>query len=332
MLELIPYADPFSLLDQLLAQDPRLASQNSRQAYKLALTQFDAWREGRPFSKLLVEEFAAELQEQGLAPSTINQKLSAIRWYANRTGDYVNELSPRRGDDQGEFERARDDLLRHLSRIAGIHDVKGERVRPGREIRDGEFAALMKACAEDSSPAGVRDGAIIALVTLTGLRREEIVSLDFEDFLREEENGEGVLLVRGKGNKQRRAYVYNGAALALADWLVIRGEEPGPLFVAINKGGSLQPGHRLSVQALHKVLRKRAEQAEVEKLTWHDFRRTFAGNLLDAGIDLATVQVLMGHSSPVTTSIYDRRGERVRRKAVQKLFVPYTRRKLGNLS
>jgi site-specific recombinase XerD len=200
MLELIPYADPFSLLDQLLARDPRLTSQNSRHAYKLALTQFDTWREGRPFTKLAVEEFAAELQGRGLAPSTINQK---------------------------------------LSRIAGIHDVKGERVRPGRAIRDGEFAALMKACAEDPSPVGVRDGAIIALVTLTGFRREEIVSLDMEDFQREEENGEGVLIVRGKGNKQRRAYVYNGAAWALADWMVIRGEEPGPLFVVINKGGSL---------------------------------------------------------------------------------------------
>jgi integrase len=120
-------------------------------------------------------------------------------------------------------------------------------------------------------------------------------------------------------------------ALALADWLVIRGEEPGPLFVAINKGESLQPGHRLSVQALHKTLLKRAKEAEGEKLTWHDFRRTFAGNLLDAGIDLATVQVLMGHSSPLTTSIYDRRGERVRRKAVQKLFVPYTLRKMESI-
>jgi site-specific recombinase XerD len=332
MLELIPYADPFALLDRLLAQDPRLTSLNSRQAYRLALTQFDTWRSGRPFSKLLVEEFISQLQSQDLAPSTINQKLSAIRWYASRTADYVNELNPRKKDDQQEFERVRDDLLRHLSRIASIHDVKGERVRPGREIRDGEFAALMKVCADDPTAAGIRDGAIIALVTLTGLRREEIVSLDMEDFQIEEENGEGVLIVRGRGNKQRRAYVYNGAALALADWMVVRGQEPGPLFVPINKGGSLQPGHRLSVQALHKILLKRAEQAEVEKLTWHDFRRTFAGNLLDAGIDLATVQVLMGHSSPVTTSIYDRRGERVRRKAVQKLFVPYTRRKLENIS
>jgi hypothetical protein len=50
----------------------------------------------------------------------------------------------------------------------------------------GEFVAMMKACAADPTPAGVRDGAIIALVTLSGLRREEIVSLDMEDFQRAE--------------------------------------------------------------------------------------------------------------------------------------------------
>jgi len=220
----------------------------------------------------------------------------------------------------------RDELLRLLSRIAGIADVKGKRVRPGRSIRDGEFAALMKVCADDTSPAGIRDAAIIALVALTGMRRAEIVALNQEDFRREDDNGEGVLKIKGKGNQERIGYVYNGAANALADWLIIRGEDPGPLFIAINKGGVLQHGHRLSIRAAHKILIKRAKQAGLEKLTWHDFRRTFAGNLLDVGVDLATVQVLLGHSSPVTTSLYDRRGERVRRKAVQKLFIPYNRR------
>ena len=64
-------------------------------------------------------------------------------------------------------------------------------------------------------------------------------------------------------------------------------------------------------------------EARLKPLTWHDFRRTFAGNLLDSGADLATVQRLMGHSDPSTTSGYDRRGEETRRKAVQALFVPY---------
>lgn len=60
---------------------------------------------------------------------------------------------------------------------------------------------------------------------------------------------------------------------------------------------------------------------------WHDFRRSCAGNLLDGGIDLATVQKLTGHSSPITTSDYDRRGEDVKKRAVRTLYVPYKRQR-----
>ena len=119
-----------------------------------------------------------------------------------------------------------------------------------------------------------------------------------------------------------------------ADWLALReptpGEETaggGPLWYAIRKGGHVQVGRGVSDEALAQMLAKRAEEAGVHDLSWHDFRRTFAGNLLDAGVDLVTVQKLMGHASPATTSGYDRRGEEVKRKAVRNLHVPYRRRR-----
>ena len=125
----------------------------------------------------------------------------------------------------------------------------------------------------------------------------------------------------------RTVYIYNGAAAALADWLAIRGDDDGPLFYAVNKGGKVLAGHGVSDEALAQMLAKRAEQAGLsESITWHDFRRTFAGNLLDNGNDLVTVQKLMGHSSPTTTSNYDRRGEEVKRRASKSLHVPYWKR------
>ena len=59
---------------------------------------------------------------------------------------------------------------------------------------------------------------------------------------------------------------------------------------------------------------------------WHDARRTLAGELLDHGADLATVQKILGHASPVTTAAYDRRPEETRRKALRGLHLPYLRK------
>jgi integrase len=75
------------------------------------------------------------------------------------------------------------------------------------------------------------------------------------------------------------------------------------------------------------ALRRRGEKADVDAFTPHDFRRTFIGNLLDAGADIVTVAKLAGHASPSTTSKYDRRGEAVKKRAIDLLNVPYSRRK-----
>lgn len=76
------------------------------------------------------------------------------------------------------------------------------------------------------------------------------------------------------------------------------------------------------------MLTKRAALAGVKDLSPHDWRRTFAGDLLDAGADLVTVQKLMGHADPKTTAAYDRRPDAAKRRAVDLLHVPYRRRTL----
>jgi site-specific recombinase XerD len=301
-----------------LGRDPSLKSNHSRRAYKADLAAFEAWRSGRQITRLLVESYAAELQAAGLAPNTINRRLAAIRWWARRLVDLAAEDTSLTPDQV-------DAITHQAERAAGVADVRGSRPIRGRHLTSGELGALLQGCEVDPTPAGVRDSALIALAWCTGARRSELAGLALADFTPTGE-GEGDLTVRGKGDKVRALYVYNGAAHALADWLELRGGDPGPLFLAINKGGKLAM-QGLSGESMRVLLDKRVTMAGVNPLTWHDFRRTFAGNLLDSGVDLVTVQKLMGHSDPTTTSNYDRRGDEVKRKAIKTLFVPYHGRK-----
>lgn len=196
----------------------------------------------------------------------------------------------------------------------------------GRALTFGEIMALMAVCTADPSPAGVRDAAIVALLRVAGLRRAEVAGLDLAAYDRQAER----LTVTGKRNKTRAIPIEDpGARGALADWLHVRGMAAGPLFTRIDRvagGGHAVTPDGLTDQAIYYILDERRQQAGVERFTPHDLRRTFAGDLLDAGADLVTAQKLMGHSNPTTTAGYDRRTEQAKRKAVAALSVPYTRR------
>jgi site-specific recombinase XerD len=207
----------------------------------------------------------------------------------------------------------------HMTRASSVDAVRGARVMKGRALSKGELAALFEAC-DPSTPGGARNAALLGLLYGGGLRRAEVVALDRADY----EAKTGKLVVRGKGNKERVAWATNGSRDALDAWLVVRGEEPGPLFLPVTKGGEIER-RRMSDQAIAELVRRLARKAKIARFSPHDMRRTFIGDLLDGGADLATVQGLAGHASPTTTSRYDRRGERARKEAAELLHVPFVR-------
>jgi site-specific recombinase XerD len=167
---------------------------------------------------------------------------------------------------------------------------------------------------------------MMAIAWVTGARRSEIAGLVVGDYMVTGED-EGDLVIRGKGDRVRTAYIFDGAAAALNDWFSLRGEAPGPVFCPVWKSGIIRVGKGISTEAMAQMLQKRISQARLDKaLTWHDFRRTFAGSLLEAGHDLVTVQKLMGHTTPATTGLYARPGEETKRQAVRSLHVPYRSR------
>jgi site-specific recombinase XerD len=208
----------------------------------------------------------------------------------------------------------------HMTRACSVEPVRGSRVMKGRALSKGELVALFESC-DPNKAGGARNAALLGLLYGGGLRRAEVVALDLGDF----DVTTGKLVVRGKGNKERLGWVTNGSRDALDAWLLYRGDQPGPLFFPVTKGGTIIR-HRMTDGAVAEVVRRLARKSRIASFSPHDMRRTFIGDMLDAGADIATVQQLAGHASPTTTLRYDRRGDRARRRAAELLHVPFLRR------
>ncbi|NLT74669.1 MAG: tyrosine-type recombinase/integrase [Chloroflexi bacterium] len=211
------------------------------------------------------------------------------------------------------------------ARIRDVPTVTGSTVPTDRKVGAGEMGAILAACASDPSPAGVRDGAIIALAYGGGLRRAELAGLTL-DALGEDDGQVIALKIVGKRRKERIVYLDNGGAMALRDWLAVRGDAPGPLFYRGRRGGHLEGGAGMTPQAIRDVIVRRARLAEVADVTPHDLRRTFVSDLLDGGVDTATVAKMAGHANVQTTARYDRRSAEAQRRAAGVIRVPYTGR------
>ncbi len=276
-------------------------------------------------------------------PATVNKMLSALRQTLKQAW-LLGQMT-----------------AEEYSKAIELEPVTGATLPTGRELSQDEILAFMNACINDVDPetkettaAGARDAAIIALLYAAGLRRDEVVKLDMDSYDPET----GKLVLTGRRSKQRTAYVANGAAAALNDWLTIRGLRPGPLFVEVNKGGrvlieresmivkpfrkirgvevpnkkagkTIYRGGAMTSQAIYNMLAKRAREAGIKNFSPHDLRRAFISHLLDAGADIATVSKMAGHANMQTTARYDRRPEGAKRKAAELLHVPYKTQKAG---
>ncbi|MDO4629371.1 MAG: tyrosine recombinase XerC [Planctomycetia bacterium] len=154
----------------------------------------------------------------------------------------------------------------------------------------------------DTDPMGLRDRAILEVTYSGGLRVGELVALNDEDIQFEE----GIMLIRGKGKKERLALLGSYAAHALEKWLRCRILAPGmeekspTLPVFTNRFGT-----RLTTRSVGRMLEKYLKETGLDRRTSpHTLRHSFATHLLDRGADIRSVQELLGHKSLETTQIY----------------------------
>lgn len=231
----------------------------------------------------------AAAREDGLSTHSLRGYLSTLKGIAREAW-----LSRLIGD--GEYARIKD-----------IKSPKMARVPTGRVITGDEVRRLIEAALTNTGPKGVRDAAMIALMRGAGPRRNEILVLALKDYAADA----STMRVMGKGNKQRDLPLPALVKDYLNAWLRRRGEEPGPLFCGVIKGGRYRRDSEgnltpLSASGIGKIIECLALKAGIfESTTPHDFRKTFATTLLDDEVDIASVQEALGHSSIDTTRLYD---------------------------
>jgi integrase len=233
-------------------------------------------------------------------PATANKILSALR----QTLKHAFLLGQMNADD---YQRA-----------IKLDPIRGKTEPAGRYLEPHEIKAMLDVCRQDQNhAAGTRDAAMISLMYIALLRREGVADLRLDNY----NPSTGELRVTEKRNKERTNYVENGARDALGAWLVVRGDTPGALFVAVDKSGKIADYDHFSPQAVYKIIRKRSKQAGVANNSPHNFRRTGASDYLNI-TDALTVSGLGGWENVQTLKRYDRRPEEAKKKAASLLHIP----------
>lgn len=262
----------------------RGAAEKTRLAYAADLRQFAVWAswqrvEPRQVTHKLLRRYAAALSERRSAPATVARKLAALRTFFGTLREH------------GDIAANPADLLsapKHAQELPAV--LTAEQVS---RLLDRIPA---------STPLELRDRALFEVAYASGLRAEELVSLDITsvDFDAEE------LRVEGKGSKTRFVPAGEPALQAVARYLerartaLARGDHEPALFLS-------KTGRRLSTSDIRRRLTVWARHAAVQGgVHPHALRHSFATHLLDGGADLRTIQELLGHASVSTTQIYTR--------------------------
>lgn len=262
----------------------------------------EATGEGQPWHQLTrarLIELRDMLGERGYSPSHVNKHLIAARRVLREA--WLLELMS--GED--------------YHRAASVESVKGSRLLAGRNIGQDELADMLRVCRDQEGPSAVRDEALIAVLYATAIRRFEAAGALVENY----DHSERTLRIIGKRNKERAVPIMADVVPCLDRWIALLGTRRGPVFRPIHKTGKIQ-AEPMTPRAIGYIVDRVRQKAGLALLSTHDFRRTFIGDFIDAGGDLAQAQEIAGHSSATTTVQYDRRPGRKLRAAVDRMSLP----------
>jgi site-specific recombinase XerD len=275
--------DPWDRLKSLALDS--LTSPHSRRAYGNALDDFQRWcgaNAGAGFNKATVQRYRAALEERGLAPASINVRLSAIRKLAAEAADN-GLLTP--------------ELAAAIGRVKG---AKRHGTRTGNWLTQSQ-AEQMLALPDRATHKGKRDRALLCLLIGCGLRREELALLSVEHIQQRDARWALVDIV-GKGKRIRAVPMPAWAKVAIDQWTEAADIGSGRLLRAVNKGGRIV-GEGMTAQSVFEVVEQYGRRIGME-IAPHDLRRTFAKLAHKGHAALEQIQISLGHASIQTTERY----------------------------
>lgn len=278
-----PAPDPLGRVLALVLD--AVQSFETKRHYARGLIEFAQYRLAAgalPFSRATVHAWRNHLEEQGLTPSTINQKLAAVKKLAKEAA--VNGLL------DGETAAA----------IQSVAGVKQRGNRSGNWLTQAQTQALIEA-PEPTTLKGKRDRAALAMLVGCGLRRDEAVRLHFEDIQQRE--GRWVIIdLRSKHGRIRSIPVPNWVKAAVDRWAAAAQLTSGRILRGMNRHGQITHDS-LSGQAVLDLAAQYGREVGV-KIRPHDLRRTCAKLCRKHGGELEQIQLLLGHASIQTTERY----------------------------
>jgi site-specific recombinase XerD len=275
--------DPWARI-KALALDS-LGSAHSRRAYGTALDDFQRWcgaNASDGFTKATVNRYRAALLERGLAPASVNVRLSAVRRLAAEAADN-GLLAP--------------ETAAAVGRAKG---VKRHGTRTGSWLTQAQAEQLLALPAR-STRKGKRDRALLCLLTGCGLRREELALLTV-DRIQQRDGRWALVDITGKGKRVRTVPMPAWTKVAIDQWTAAAGIAAGRLLRAVNKGDRIV-SESMTAQAVFQTVGHYSRRIGVE-VAPHDLRRTFAKLAHKGHAALEQIQITLGHASIQTTERY----------------------------
>lgn len=272
-------------------------------------------------TELLIERFEEMiLADKNLSKRTMESYKSDIKNFLNYTGDEVNidkNMIQSYIESLQEKEMRQTSIMRSISALRQFFNfLQDEDIitnNPTSNIKlKPKNKPLPKVLSEREmqlllsyfdSNRNLKLKAMLHILYGSGLRVSELVSLTSDSIIQDEETKRYVILIRGKGNKERIVPINNIAISVIQEYLIMKSEKfkfSKYLFPSKSKTG------HITRQGFAKLLKEVAIDVGIpkEKVSPHVIRHAFATHLLSHGADLLTIQKLLGHKDISTTQIY----------------------------